>query len=84
MKTIIAAIIASSAFLGAAHADTVTGTLKSFDQVTGTIVLDNGQTFGVEKSVEGADLIRPIRSGTVVKLDLDGATKLVTDIVTAS
>ena len=46
MKTIFATLIATAALIGVAQAETVTGTLQSFDQVTGTIVLDHGPDQG--------------------------------------
>ena len=81
MKTIIAALIGTAALIGAANAETVSGTLRSFDQVTGTIVLENGKAYSVSRTDDDFnDIIRPIPSGTSVTLQLEGATKAVTDI----
>jgi hypothetical protein len=85
MKTIFAALIATAGFAGIAHADTVTGTLQSFDQVTGTIVLDNGMAYGIDRSDDDNrnSVISPIAVGSTVTLNLDSGTKLVTDIYPA-
>jgi Protein of unknown function (DUF1344) len=83
MKTIFAALIATAAFAGFAQAGTVTGTLQSFDQVTGTIVLDNGMAYAVTNSNDDETVITPIAAGSSVMLTIDDGTKLVTDIRTA-
>jgi small nuclear ribonucleoprotein (snRNP)-like protein len=85
MKTFFATLIATTALIGVAQAETVSGTLQSFDQVTGTIVLDNGMAYGIDMNEDTSKgLISPIPAGTTVTLDLDAGTKLVTDIYPAS
>jgi small nuclear ribonucleoprotein (snRNP)-like protein len=85
MKTIFATLIATAALIGVAQAETVTGTLRSFDQVTGTIVLDNGMAYGIDMTDENSeDLIKPIATGSTVTIDVDSGSKLVTDIYASS
>ncbi len=84
MKTIFATLIATAALIGVAQAETVTGTLQSFDQVTGTIVLDNGMAYGIDMTDENSeDLIKPIANGSTVTINVDSGSKLVTDIYAA-
>lgn len=81
MKTIFATLIATAALIGVAQAETVTGTLRSFDQVTGTIVLDNGMAYGIDMTDENSeDLIKPIANGSTVTIDVDSGSRLVNDI----
>jgi hypothetical protein len=85
MKTIFATLIATAALIGVAQAETVTGKLQSFDQVTGTIVLDNGMAYGIDMTDEdNDDLIKPIPNGSTVTIDVDSGSKLVTDIYASS
>lgn len=85
MKTIFATLIATAALIGVAQAETVTGTLRSFDQVTGTIVLDNGMAYGIDMTDENSqDLIKPIANGSTVTIDVDSGSKLVNDIYASS
>ena len=85
MKTIFATLIATAALIGVAQAETVTGTLQSFDQVTGTIVLDNGMAYGIDMTDENSeDLIKPIANGSTVTIDVDSGSRLVNDIYASS
>lgn len=85
MKTIFATLIATAALIGVAQAETVTGTLRSFDQVTGTIVLDNGMAYGIDMTDENSeDLIKPIANGSTVTIDVDSGSRLVNDIYASS
>jgi hypothetical protein len=84
MKTIIATLFATAALVGVAQAEQVSGVLQSFDQVTGTIVLDDGKAFAVDLSDDEDSVIRPIPTGSTVLLTIDDGTKLVTDIRAAS
>jgi hypothetical protein len=80
MKTILATLFVSAALMGAAHAEMASGTLKSFDLVTGTIVFEDGKTFAADMDqMDGLDLV-PIKLGTMVNLTLNDGDKLVTDI----
>ncbi len=84
MKTIFATLIATAALIGVAQAESVTGTLQSFDQVTGTIVLDNGMAYGIDMNDENSEgLIKPIANGSTVTINVDSGSKLVTDIYAA-
>jgi hypothetical protein len=84
MKTILTSLFVSAALMGSAHAEMASGTLKSFDLVTGTIVFEDGKTFAADMDqMDGLDLI-PIKLGTMVNLTLNDANKLVTDIRVAN
>ena len=81
MKTILAALVATVALLGVAHAETVTGTIRSVNPVTGTIYLENGKAYGISRSQDESErLVQPMAPGTPVTLRLDDATQQVTDI----
>lgn len=80
MKKILAAAIASLAFIGMAYAATVEGVVQSVDPATRTVTLQDGRSF---VAPEGASL-DPLAVGAKIKVTVDDTTGAVTAIEAAS
>lgn len=71
MKKILATLIASAAFVSAAFAGEVEGVVKSFDEATKTVTLEDAQAFVLAEGVAVEGLV----AGAKVKITFDDATK---------
>lgn len=76
MKILIASLIASMAFVGAALAGEVEGTVKSVDASAKTIMLDNGSEFAIGAGVS----LDGVQAGTAVKIVYDDESQTATEI----
>ena len=66
----IATLMAAAAFVGAAglaHAESVSGTVRSFDASTMTVELENGMTYPVQPGIDATAL----EAGAVVTLNVE-------------
>lgn len=70
MTRILAALAASAAFIVAAHAGEVEGTVKSVDQTTRTITMDDGKAYVATDSVD----LAKVTEGAKVKVVYDDGT----------
>lgn len=80
MKKLLATAIASLAFIGAAYAAVVEGTIQSVDTAAASITLDDGKTY---KLPAGAAL-DALTVGAKVKVTVDDTTGTVTAVEAAS
>lgn len=76
MKKILAATVASLAFMSAAYAATVEGTIQSVDPMTKSITLDDGKIY--QLPAEAAVDSLPV--GAKVRVTVDDSTGMVTSI----
>ena len=79
MKKILATLIASAAFVSAAFAGEVEGVVKSFDEATKTVTLEDAQAFVLAEGVAVEGLV----AGAKVKVTFDDATKAASAIEVA-
>ena len=80
MIKILAAAVASLAFIGAAYAATVEGVVQSVDPATRTITLQDGKTFVVPEEVA----VDKLAVGAKITVTVDDTTGAVTAIDAAS
>jgi hypothetical protein len=80
MKKILATLVASAAFVVSAYAGEVEGVVKSFDEATKTVTLEDAQVFtlATDVAVEG------IVAGAKVKVTFDDATKAASAVVVST
>jgi Cu/Ag efflux protein CusF len=71
MKKILATLVASFAFVAAAFAGEAEGVVKTWDEATKTITLEDGQAFTVAEGVA----LEGVVAGAKVKVTFDDATK---------
>lgn len=71
MKKILATLVASVAFAAAAFAGEVEGVVKTFDEATKTVTLEDGQAFTLADGVAAEGIV----AGAKVKVTFDDATK---------
>lgn len=80
MNKILATAIASLAFIGAAYAADVEGTVQSVDPATRSITLEDGKTYVVPESIS----VEGLAAGAKVKVTVDDTSGAVTAIEKAS
>lgn len=80
MNKILAATIASLAFIGTAYAADVEGTVQAVDPATKSITLEDGKTYVVPESIS----VEGLAAGAKVKVTVDDATGAVTALDRAS
>lgn len=80
MNKILAATIASLAFIGTAYAADVEGTVQAVDPATRSITLEDGKTYVVPESIS----VEGLAAGSKVKVTVDDATGAVTAVDKAS
>ncbi|WP_378949565.1 DUF1344 domain-containing protein [Mesorhizobium sp. ANAO-SY3R2] len=80
MNKILAATIASLAFIGTAYAADVEGTVQAVDPATKSITLEDGKTYVVPESIS----IEGLAAGAKVKVTVDDTTGAVTAVDKAS
>lgn len=80
MNKILATTIASFAFIGAAYAADVEGTVQSVDPATRSITLEDGKTYVVPESIS----VEGLAAGAKVKVTVDDTSGAVTAIEKAS
>ncbi|WP_269930587.1 DUF1344 domain-containing protein [Aminobacter sp. HY435] len=80
MNKILATTIASLAFIGAAYAADVEGTVQSVDPATRSITLEDGKTYVVPESIS----VEGLAAGAKVKVTVDDTSGAVTAIEKAS
>lgn len=71
MKKILATLVASVAFAAAAFAGEVEGVVKTYDEATKTVTLEDGQAFTLADGVAAEGIV----AGAKVKVTFDDATK---------
>ncbi|MGL4490381.1 MAG: DUF1344 domain-containing protein [Rhizobiaceae bacterium] len=71
MKKILATLVASAAFVASAYAGEAEGVVKSFDEATKTVTLEDAQVFTLAEGVAAEGLV----AGAKVKITFDDATK---------
>ncbi|MCX8568595.1 MULTISPECIES: DUF1344 domain-containing protein [Hyphomicrobiales] len=80
MNKILATAVASLAFIGAAYAADLEGTVASVDPATRSITLEDGKTYVVPESIS----VEGLAAGAKVKVTVDDTTGAVTAIEKAS
>lgn len=80
MNKILAATIASLAFIGTAYAADVKGTVQAVDPATRSITLEDGKTYVVPESIS----VEGLAAGAKVKVTVDDTTGAVTAVDKAS
>lgn len=80
MNKILAATIASLAFIGTAYAADVEGTVQAVDPATRSITLEDGKSYVVPESIS----VEGLAAGAKVKVTVDDATGAVTALDKAS
>ncbi|AMS41413.1 DUF1344 domain-containing protein [Aminobacter sp. NyZ550] len=80
MNKILATTVASLAFIGAAYAAEVQGTVQSVDPATRSITLDDGKTYVIPETLK----VDGLAAGAKVKVTVDDTTGAVTAIEAAS
>jgi len=76
MKKLVATLLASAAMVATAYAGQIQGVVKSFDQATKTVTLEDGSAYVLAEGV-AAD---KIAAGAKVQLTFDDTTKAATAI----
>jgi Protein of unknown function (DUF1344) len=76
MNKILAALVASAAFISVAFAGEVEGVVKSFDAATKTITLEDGSAYVLAEGVA----VDGLAAGAKVKVTFDDATKAATAV----
>jgi hypothetical protein len=79
MKKILAAAVASLAFIGAAYAATVEGVVQSVDPATRTITLEDGTAYVAGDSI-AVELLASLAAGTKVKVTVEDGTTTATGV----
>lgn len=80
MNKFLATTAASLAFIGAAYAADVEGTVQSVDPATRSITLEDGKTYVVPASIS----VDGLAAGAKVKVTVDDSSGAVTAIEKAS
>ncbi|PWK72598.1 DUF1344 domain-containing protein [Aminobacter sp. AP02] len=80
MNKFLATTVASLAFIGAAYAADIEGTVQSVDPATRSITLDDGKIYVVPESIK----VDGLAAGAKVKVTVDDTTGAVTAIEKAS
>jgi Protein of unknown function (DUF1344) len=76
MNKILAALVASAAFVSMAFAGEIEGVVKSFDEATKTITLEDGSAYVLAEGVA----VDGLAAGAKVKVTFDDATKAATAV----
>jgi hypothetical protein len=76
MNKILAALVASAAFVSMAFAGEVEGVVKSFDAATKTITLEDGSAYVLAEGVA----VDGLAAGAKIKVTFDDATKAATAV----
>ncbi|MCF6321925.1 MAG: DUF1344 domain-containing protein [Rhizobiaceae bacterium] len=76
MRMLLATLVASIAFVGAAFAGEVEGTVQSVDMGTMSVVLEDGSEYKIGEGVS----LDGIAAGTAVKINFDDDTKTIVTI----
>ncbi|MBL4597608.1 MAG: DUF1344 domain-containing protein [Rhizobiaceae bacterium] len=76
MKILIASLVATMAFVGAALAGEIEGTVQSVDASGKTIMLANGSEFAIGAGVS----LEGVAAGSVVKIVYDDDSRTATEI----
>jgi Protein of unknown function (DUF1344) len=76
MNKILAALVASAAFISVAFAGEVEGVVKTFDAATKTITLEDGSAYVLAEGVA----VDGLAAGAKVKVTFDDATKAATAV----
>ncbi len=71
MKKILATLVATAAFVASAYAGEVEGVVKTYDEATKTITLEDAQVFTLAEGVT----VEGLAPGAKVKITFDDATK---------
>jgi Protein of unknown function (DUF1344) len=76
MNKILASLAASAAFISMAFAGEIEGVVKSFDEATKTITLEDGSAYVLAEGVA----VDGLAAGAKVKVTFDDATKAATAV----
>jgi Protein of unknown function (DUF1344) len=76
MNKILAALVASAAFVSMAFAGEIEGVVKAFDAATKTITLEDGSAYVLAEGVA----VDGLAAGAKVKVTFDDATKAATAV----
>jgi Protein of unknown function (DUF1344) len=76
MNKILAALVASAAFVSMAFAGEIEGVVKSFDEATKTVTLEDGSAYVLAEGV----VVDGLAAGAKVKVTFDDATKAATAV----
>jgi hypothetical protein len=76
MNKILAALVASAAFVSVAFAGEIEGVVKTFDAATKTITLEDGSAYVLAEGVA----VDGLAAGAKVKVTFDDATKAATAV----
>jgi Protein of unknown function (DUF1344) len=76
MNKILAALVASAAFVSMAFAGEIEGVVKTFDAATKTITLEDGSAYVLAEGVA----VDGLAAGAKVKVTFDDATKAATAV----
>jgi len=76
MKKFVAMLLASAAMVATAYAGQIQGTVKSFDQATKTVTLEDGSAYTLAAGV----MPEGITAGAKVQLTFDDTTKAATAV----
>lgn len=76
MNKILAALVASAAFISVAFAGEIEGVVKAFDAATKTITLEDGSAYVLAEGVA----VDGLAAGAKVKVTFDDATKAATAV----
>lgn len=76
MNKILAALVASAAFISVAFAGEIEGVVKSFDAATKTITLEDGSAYVLAEGVA----VDGLAAGAKIKVTFDDATKAATAV----
>ncbi len=76
MNKILAALVASAAFISVAFAGEIEGVVKSFDAATKTVTLEDGSAYVLAEGVA----VDGLAAGAKVKVTFDDATKAATAV----
>lgn len=80
MNKFLATAVASLAFIGAAYAADIEGTVQSVDPATRSITLEDGKVYVIPETIK----VDELAAGAKVKVTVDDTTGAVTAIEKAS
>ena len=76
MKKILVTLAASAAFISMAFAGEIEGVVKTFDEATKTVTLEDGSAYVLAEGVA----VEGLAAGAKVKVTFDDATKAATAV----
>lgn len=76
MKKLVAMLLASAAMVATAYAGQIQGTVKSFDEATKTVTLEDGSAYTLAAGV----MPTGITAGTKVQVTFDDTSKAATAV----